>query len=155
VVCGNITGNRSKPLTFNTTSAASGINSKLCTCTGATASASVFAIGLTISVIVFTFIVVVLVKKVNKMACRIDLATRRREQARSSSHEEQDPGQQQRRTMIPESTVNTTNMDYEIAKVAVIATNKNIAYADTAICIGQTESNIKDLEPEYAQIHQL
>ena len=40
-------------------------------------------------------------------------------------------------------------MDYEIAKVAVIATNKNIAYADTAM--GQTEPNIKG--HEYAQIH--
>jgi hypothetical protein len=123
-------------------------------CVGATASASIFAIGLTISVIVFTSIIIVLIKA-NKRARRIDLATRRR--ARSSRYEEQDPGQQPRRTMATtalESTVNTTiydDMDYEIAKVAVIATEKNIAYADTAI--GQTESPYVK-EHEYAQIHQ-
>ena len=44
-------------------------------------------------------------------------------------------------------------MDYEIAKVAVIATNKNIAYADTVMAVEQTESNVK--EHEYAQIRQL
>jgi hypothetical protein len=150
VVCGNITGNQSKPLSFNISDTlhVTVINSR---CTGATASASVFAIGLTISVIVFISVIIVLLK-VNIKARRFELATRRRAQGKLSSHEEQDPGQQLRRTTIPESTVNTTIMDYEIAKVAVIATNKNIAYADTAI--GQTESSVKDLEHEYAQIHQ-
>ena len=40
-------------------------------------------------------------------------------------------------------------MDYEIAKVAIIATNKNIAYDNPAI--EQTGSNVK--EHEYAQIY--
>ena len=44
-------------------------------------------------------------------------------------------------------------MDYEIAKVAVMATNKNIAYADTIMAVEQTDSNVE--EHEYAQIHQL
>ena len=47
--------------------------------------------------------------------------------------------------MEAESTFNTTiydDMDYEIAKVAVIATNKNIAYTDTVM--GQTEPNVKE-----------
>ena len=38
-------------------------------------------------------------------------------------------------------------MDHERAKVAVIATNRNIAYADVAV--GQTQSNFKELEHEY------
>ena len=100
----------------------------------------------------FTSIIIVLIKA-NKRARRIDLATRRR--ARLSRYEEEDPTQQPR-TTASESTVNTTiydDMDYEIAKVAVIATNKNIAYADTVMAIEQTESNVK--EHEYAQIHQL
>ena len=131
VVCGNITGNRSKPLTFKTTSTLfTELNSR-CTCTGTTATASVFATGLTISVIVFTSIIIVLLKA-NKKARRSDLATRRREQERSSSHKEP------RRTTAPDSTINTTIMDHERAKVAVIATNRNIAYADVAV--GQTQS---------------
>ena len=101
----------------------------------------------------FTSIIIVLIKA-NKRARRIDLATRRR--ARLSRYEEEDPTQQPRTTEL-ESTVNTSriydDMDYEIAKVAVMATNKNIAYADTIMAIEQTESNVK--EHEYAQIHQL
>ena len=125
VVCGNITGNWSKSLKFKTASTFTEFNSG-CTCTGATAIASVFAIGLTLSVIVFTSIIIVLVKT-NKKACRSDLASRRREQARLSSHEEP------RRTTGPESTTSTTMLDHERAKEAIIATNKNIAYADVAV----------------------
>ena len=118
--------------------------SSRCTCTTTIATASVIAIGLMISIIVFTSIIIVLVKA-NKKARRIDLATRRREQERLSSHEEP------RSTTVPESTINPTIMDHERAKGAVIATNGNIAYADVAI--GQTQSNFKELEHEYAQIH--
>ena len=42
-------------------------------------------------------------------------------------------------------------MDHERAKEAVIATNRNIAYANVAV--GRTQSNFKELEHEYAQIH--
>ena len=59
----------------------------------------------------------------------------------SSSHKEP------RRTTASESIIHTTIMDHEIAKVAVIATNRNIAYADVAV--GQTQSNFKELEHEY------
>ena len=128
-------------------------------CVGAIASASIFAIGLAISVIVFTTVIIVLIKA-NKRARRIELAARRR--ARLSRYEE-NPGAShdqppRRRTMEAESTFNTSttiydDMDYEIAKVAVIATNKNIAYADTVM--GQTEPNVKEHDVhEYAQIHQ-
>ena len=112
-----------------------------CTCTETTAIATVFAIGLAISVIIFTSIIIILVKA-NKKAHRSDLASRRREQARLSSHEEP------RRTTAPESTTSTTMMDHERAKEAVIATNRNIAYADVAV--GQTQSNFKESEHEYA-----
>ena len=148
VVCGNITGNWSKSLTFKTASTLlnfTEFNSR-CTCTGTTATASVFAIGLTISVIVFTSIIIILVKA-NKKAHRSDLASRRREQERLSSHEVP------RRTMAPESIISTTMMDHKRAKEAVIATNRNIAYADVAV--GQTQSNFKESEHEYAQLHQL
>ena len=147
VVCENITGNQSKPLMFKTASTLifTEFNSR-CICTGTTATASVFAIGLTISVIVFTSIIIVLVKA-NKKARRSDLASSRREQTRLSSNEES------RRTTAPESTINTTMMDHEKAKVVVIATNKNIASADVAV--GQTQSNFKESEHEYAQLHQL
>ena len=123
-------------------------------CVGAMASASIFGIGLAISVIVFTSIIIVLIKA-NKRARRIELATQIR--ARLSRYEENLASHDQpprRRTMEAESTLDTTiydDMDYEIAKVAVIATNKNIAYADTAM--GQTaERNVKEHVHEYAQV---
>ena len=101
----------------------------------------------------FTSIIIVLIKANKRAISRIDLATRRR--ARLSRYEEEDPTHQPRRTEL-ESTVNTSiydDMDYEIAKVAVMATNKNIAYADTIMAVEQTDSNVE--EHEYAQIHQL
>lgn len=95
--------------------------------------------------------------KVNKRASRIDLATWNR--AGLSGHEEQDQGQQTLArgvtpdpTATSESTTNATldddDMDY--AKVAVIATNKNIAY-DRTPAIEQTKFNANK-EHVYAQI---
>ena len=113
-------------------------------------SASIFAVGLVISVTVFISIIIVVIKA-NKRARSIELATRRR--TRLSRYEDQDPANQQpRRTIESECTTNASiydDMDYEIAKVAIIATNKNIAYDNLAI--EKTGSNIK--EHEYAQIH--
>ena len=102
--------------------------------------------------IVFTSIIIVVIKA-NKRARSIELATRRR--ARLSRYEDQDPASQQpRRITESECTTNATiydDMDYEITKVAVMATNKNIAYDNPAI--EQTESEVK--EHEYAQIPSL
>ena len=109
------------------------------------ASASIFAIGLTISTIVFTSIIIILVKA-KKTARRTVLATQSR--ARLSRHEEQNPVSQQPRriTATSESRANTTiyddDMDYEMAKMAVMATNKNIAY-----------EGVYAKEHVYAQIH--
>ena len=117
-------------------------------CIGATASASIFATGLTISIIVFTSIIIAMAKA-NKRARSIELATRRR--VRLSRCEEHS---QLGRTVTTESTTATTisdNMDYEIAKVAIIATNKNIAYGDPVA--RQTETKGTEHVHEYEQIH--
>ena len=70
---------------------------------------------------------------------------------------EEDPQLQPRRTTTSESTTVTTttiydDMDCEIAKVAVLATDKNIAYDDCHdFASGQTET--KTTDHVYAQIH--
>ena len=70
---------------------------------------------------------------------------------------EEDPQLQARRTTTTDSTTvtNTTiydDMDYEIAKVAVLAMDKNIAYDDCLdLASGQTET--KTADHVYAQIH--
>ena len=110
--------------------------------------------------IVFTSIIIVLVK-INKKASKIDLPSWNR--TGLSEHEEQDQRQQPLArgvttgpTTTSESTTNGTldddDMDYAITKVAVVATNKNIAYECTpATAIEQTEFNTNK-EHVYAQI---
>ena len=80
-----------------------------------------------------------------------------KKRARSSRHEEQDVPDQQplaslRATAVPGSTpiVTIYDDDYDVAEVAIIATNKNIAYENPAI--QQTDSSAS-VEHEYAQIH--
>jgi hypothetical protein len=92
------------------------------------------------------------IQKIQDIKHKIARENRERERERAQSrHEEEESGQQpltRKITATSESTcpTNTTiydddDTDYEIAKVAVIATNENIAYGNPAREHCQTETN--------------